>query len=242
MLHLMRKEINAFFSSLTAYIVMTVFLTAMGLFVWVFPQTSVLESGYADIYPLFGIAPYVFMFLIPAITMRVFAEEKKSGTIELLLTQPLTGLGIVLGKYTASLALALFALLPTGLYYVTVWLLGSPQGNIDSAAVAGSYLGLFMLAAVFTAIGVFASSLTENQVVSFILAVFGCFLLYDGLTSIASVNVWSSYTYFLGQLGIDHHYSAMSRGLLDSRNLFYFLSLTAVMLGATRMVLQSRKW
>jgi ABC-2 type transport system permease protein len=236
------KEFNAFFNSLAGYVVIFVFLTATGLYVWVFPQTNILDGGFANVDPLFGIAPYIFTFLIPAVCMRTFAEEKKAGTLELLLTRPLSDWQIILGKYFACLLVAGIALAPTLLYYYSVYHLGTPEGNIDSAAFAGSFIGLFCLAAVFSSIGIFASSLTDNQIVAFVLAVFLCFTLYDGFTSIASINAWADYAYVIGQLGIDYHYEMVSRGLLDSRNLLYFLSLSTLMLFSTKTVLESRKW
>lgn len=242
MIQIMAKEINSFFNSLIAYIVIIVFLVSIGLFTWVFPNTSVLDYGYANLDTLFSLAPYVFMFLIPAITMRTFAEEKKGGTMELLLTRPLTDLQIILGKYSASLLLVIFSLIPTLIYYYSVYSLGSPAGNIDTAAVLGSYLGLVLLGAVFTSIGIFSSIITENQIVSFITAVFLCFILYTGFTSIASVNVWASYSYIISQFGIDYHYNALSRGLIDSRNLIYFGSVIVLMLSFTKLVLGSRSW
>lgn len=242
MLQVFRKEVTSFFSSLVAYVVLVVFLVVMGLFVWVFPGTEVLQSGVAQLDTLFGLAPYIFMFLIPAITMRSFAEEKKAGTMELLLTRPLGDWDIIMGKFLAGWVLVLFALIPTLLYYFTISHLGLPPGNIDTAAVIGSYIGLVMLAGVFTAIGIFASSLTESQIVAFIIAVFFCFSFYDGFSSLAQVNVWASYAFYITQLGIDYHYSSISRGLLDSRNLIYFFGVIVLMLSLTRLVLGSRKW
>ncbi len=237
-----RKEINSFFNSLVAYMVLITFLVLVGLLVWVFPQSSILDGKYANLDPLFMVAPYVFMFLIPAITMRTFAEEKKAGTMELLFTRPITDAQIVWAKFLSSWALAVFALLPTGLYYFTVYELGMPKGNLDAAAVVGSYIGLCFLAAVFTAIGVFCSSLSDNQIVSFLLAVFLCFTLFDGFTSLASVNAWSAYAYAISQWGIDYHYAAVSKGLIDSRNLLYFLSLIVGMGALTQLKLATRKW
>ena len=236
------KEVNGFLNSLIAYIVLSVFLVGMGLLVWVFPETSVLNYGYADLETLFSFGPYVLLFLIPAITMRMFAEEKKGGTMELLFTRPLTDWQIILGKYFSSLFLLLLALIPTLLYYYSVYELGNPEGNVDTAGVAGSYIGLFLLGSAFASIGIFASSLTENQIVAFLIALFLCFLLYSGFSSLASINVWGTWSYIIQQLGILHHYNALSRGLIDSRNLVYFLSLIILMLSFTKLILSSRKW
>ncbi|MDB5233146.1 MAG: gliding motility-associated transporter permease subunit GldF [Hymenobacter sp.] len=241
MLTILRKEFNAFLNSSVAYVVLGVFLIATGLFVWVFPDSSVLDYGYADLQTLFSLAPWIFLFLIPAITMRTFAEEKKAGTIELLLTRPLTDGQIIGGKYLACFLLALLALIPTLLYYFSVYKLGSPEGNIDSAATVGSYLGLALLAAVFAAIGILASALTRDQIIAFLVAVVGCFLIYSGFDSLASVLEGSS-AYYVSQLGIAAHYRDLSKGLVDSRDLVYFFSVVAVTLQATRLVLRSRNW
>ncbi|WP_299759581.1 gliding motility-associated ABC transporter permease subunit GldF [uncultured Pontibacter sp.] len=242
MLAILKKEFNGFLNSLIAYIVIAVFLVAIGMFMWVFPESSVLEYGFADMQTLFNMAPWVFLFLIPAITMRTFAEEKREGTIELLLTKPITDLQLILGKYFAALLLALVALLPTLLYYYSVYELGNPQGNVDSAAVVGSYLGLVFLAGVFAAIGVFASAISDNQIISFVIAVFLCFIIYTGFDSIASIPMWGGSSYFISQLGISYHYTAISKGLVDSRDVLYFLSVIAIMILVTKLVLRSRKW
>ena len=241
MLTILQKEFNAFLNSAVAYVVLGVFLVATGLFVWVFPDSSVLDYGFADLQTLFSLAPWLFLFLIPAITMRTFAEEKKAGTIELLLTRPLTDGQIIGGKYLACLLLALLALVPTLLYYFSVYRLGSPPGNIDSAATVGSYLGLALLAAVFAAIGILASALTRDQIIAFLVAVVGCFLLYSGFDSLASVLDGPA-AYYVSQLGIAAHYRDLSKGLVDSRDVVYFLSVVAVALQATRLVLRSRTW
>ena len=242
MLAILQKEINSFLNSMVAYIVIGVFLVAIGLFMWVFPETSVLEYGYADMQTVFNMAPWLFLFLIPAITMRSFSEERRAGTLELLLTKPLTDSQLILGKYLACLLLALLALLPTGLYYYSVYALGNPVGNIDSASVAGSYIGLVFLAAIFTAIGIFASAITDNQIVSFIVAVAGCFLFYAGFDYLATLASGSNAGFLISYFGIAYHYEALSKGLIDSRDILYFLSVILVMIFGTRLVLESRKW
>ncbi len=242
MLTIFIKEVNYFLNTLIAYIVISVFLTAIGLLMWVFPETSVLSYGYADMETLFTFGPYVFMFLIPAITMRMFAEESKTGTLELLFTRPLTDWQIIIGKYFSAYFLVIFALIPTSLYYFTIYQLGSPIGNIDTPGVIGSYIGLTLLGGVFTAIGIFCSAITSNQIIAFIVAVFMCFILYAGFTSLSSMNIWGDGASLVEQLGISYHYSAMSKGLLDSRNLVYFFSVAGVMLLFTKLIIGSRKW
>ncbi|MBC7891077.1 MAG: gliding motility-associated ABC transporter permease subunit GldF, partial [Sphingobacteriaceae bacterium] len=218
MLAIFRKEISSFLSSLVGYVVMGVFLSALGLLLWVFPDTSVLNYGYAELGAFFSLSPYVFLFLAPAITMRTFAEERRSGTLELLLTKPLTDWALVLGKFLACWALIFLTLLPTLVYYASVYQLGNPAGNLDSAAVASSYLGLLLLGGVFAAIGLATSALTDSQIVAFLLAVFVCFLLYVGLGALAGLDGLGGAGYWLGQLGLDAQYNALGRGLVDSRN------------------------
>ena len=236
------KEINNFLNSLIAYIVIGVFLTSIGLLMWVFPESSILEYGYSDMGTLFTMGPYVFMFLVPAITMRMFAEEKRSGTAELLFTRPLTSFDIIGGKYLAGFFLVVFSLLPTLLYYFSVYNLGNPVGNLDTPGIIGSYIGLTLLGGVFVSIGIFASSITENQVVSFILAVFLSFIMYSGLSSIASINVWGNFSYVIEQFSVLYHYGSLSKGLIDLRDIVYFLSVIAVMLLVTNLIINSRKW
>ena len=242
MIQIFRKEFSAFLDSLIAYVVIGVFLTAIGLLMWVFPETSVLEYGYADMDTLFSLGPYVYIFLIPAVTMRSFAEEKRAGTMELLLTRPLTDWSIVLGKYFATFALVVFSILPTLIYYYSVHILGDPAGNLDKSGIAGAYLGLVLLGGVFCTIGIFASSITTNQVVSFILAAFLCFMLYTGFDSLSAINVWFSQALLIKQLGLLYHYEALGKGLIDSRNLVYLLSVMFVFLLLTKMVIGSRSW
>ena len=243
MLTLFKKEINGFLNSLIGYIVMIVFLLMTGLFLWVFPlEFNVLDFGYAGLDGLFIIAPFVFLFLIPAITMRSFAEEKKSGTLELLMTQPLTDLKVILAKYAAGVVLVMISLLPTLVYYFSVYQLGLPPGNLDSGSIWGSYIGLFFLGASFVAVGIFASSITDNQIVSFILAVFISFILYMGFEFIYSFLVSGKIGLIIQSLGLNAHYSSMSRGVIDTRDLLYFLSVTAVFIMMTKLSLESRKW
>ena len=187
------KEISAFFSSLIGYMAVGLFLVVMGLILFVWPQTSILDGNYATLDQLFDVAPMIFAFLIPAITMRSFAEENQTGTIELLATRPLRDRDIVLGKFLAALALAILALLPTFLYYLTVYQLGSPKGNLDTGAIIGSYIGLVMLAAVFTAVGLLASALSNNQIVAFLAAAFLCFLLHWGFDLFSSLPIFSGW-------------------------------------------------
>jgi len=237
------KEISSFFSSVTGYLIVVVFLTVNGLFLWVFPgELNVLDAGYASLDTLFTIAPWVFLFLIPAITMRSFAEEKSSGNLELLLTRPLSEMQIVIAKYLASLSLAIISILPTLFFYFAVVQLGLEGNKIDAGATWGSYLGLVFLAAVYISIGIFASSLTDNTLVSFILAVLLCFILYSGFNSIAYLSEEGKAGMFLLNLGIDAHYRSIGRGVIDSRDLLYFISVIILFLFFTRTKLSSRKW
>ncbi len=240
------KEIRSFLSSLTGYMAIAVFITLIGLFMWVIPTESggsnILDNGFASIDPLFYIAPWVYLFLIPAITMRSFSEEKKTGTLELLLTRPLSDLQIVLAKYLASFSLVFFSLLPTLIYYYSVNQLGAPKGNIDTGGMWGSYIGLLFLGAGFASIGVFASAISDNQVIAFILALLLCFFVHLGFDFIANAGLFGKFDAVVKSIGINEHYVSMSRGVLDKRDVLYFLSLIAVFTLSTRLVLQSRKW
>jgi ABC-2 type transport system permease protein len=243
MITLFRKEINSFFSSLTGYVVIIVFLVANALFMWVFKgNLNVLESGHANLDSLFFMAPWIFLFLVPAITMRIFAEEKRSGTLELLLTQPIKEMQIVLAKYMAAVALIVFSLVPTLVFYFSVSRLGSPPGNLDSGGIAGSYIGLFFLAAVYASVGIFTSAFTDNQIVSFILAVLLSFLLYTGFDLLTASDLFGNMETILVKLGINEHYRSISRGVIDTRDLIYFISVIGIFLIGTKVVLQSRKW
>lgn len=243
MIALMRKEISSFLNSITGYLVILVFLLVNSLVLWLFPGVfNILEGSYASIENLFIISPWVFLFLIPAITMRMLADEKRGGTMELLLTRPISDLQIVYAKFSAGVLLVLLALLPTLVYYFSVHQLGNPVGNIDSGATAGSYIGLLFLGAGYVSIGLFASSLTENQIVAFLIAVVLCVSMYIGFDQLAELFPMGRAGLWLRQLGINEHYLSVSRGVVDSRDLLYFLSLIVVFNLATRLVIQSRKW
>lgn len=243
MFTLLKKEINEFFSSLTGYIVIIVFLLITSLFVWVFPgNMNVLDSGYADLDALFFIAPWVFLFLVPAITMRLFAEEKRSGTIELLLTRPLSDLQIIMAKYSAGLIIVLLSLIPSLIFFASVYLLGDPVGSIDTGGTWGSYIGLFFLAAIYVAIGVFASSVTQNQIIAFIVGMVICFFVFMGFEYIATVDFLKGISDIVMDLGINAHYKSMSRGVIDTRDVVYFLAVIAIFIALTKTVIESRKW
>jgi len=233
------KEINVFFNHLTGYLLLAAFLIALGLVVWVFPETSVLEYGFADLEALFIYTPFIFVFLVPAVTMRMVAEEKKSGTWELLMTSPLTNSQIILAKYFAALALIVLALLPTLVYYYSVVQLGDPVGNIDSAGFFGSFIGLILIGAVFAAIGIFSSALTENQITAFVIGVFLGFLLYFGLSAFATLQR-SDTAIFLEELSLSYHYQSMGRGVIDSSNLIYFLSVIGSLLVLTGIIIKRK--
>lgn len=242
MITVFKKEILGFFNSLVAYITLGIFLLVAGLFLWVFPESSVLEYGYASLESLFNISPYLFMFLIPAVTMRSLAEEKREGTFEFLATRPLTDWQIVLGKYLACLAIVFLALLPTLIYYYTVYQLGTTKGNVDTGAVIGSYIGLFLLGGSFVAIGIFSSSITQNQIIAFTVAVFLCFFTFSGFDALSMILSLQQIATYVTVLGINEHYQSISRGVLDTRDLVYFLSFVSLFLVLTKTVVGGRKW
>jgi len=243
MLTLFKREISGFFSSLTGYVVIIVFLVLNGLFIWVFHgDFNVPDTGYASLDPMFVLAPWVFLFLVPAVTMRLFSDEKHAGTIELLFTRPLTEMQIILAKYLAGLTLVVLSLLPTLIYYYSVYQLGNPVGIIDSGGFWGSFIGLIFLAGVYVSIGLFTSSLTDNQIISFILGVLICFILFLGFDSIANLGFSGFWENLLKSLGIAFHYNSMARGVIDTRDVIYFFSVIAIFIFFTKIVLESRKW
>jgi len=233
MITLLIKEIRSFLSSLIAIIVIVVFLLAIGLFMWVFPESNVLDYGYSNLDTLFSMAPWVFIFLISAITMRSFSEEKRMGTFESLVTKPISDIQIILAKYLAGITLVIFSLIPTLIYYYSIYQLGSPVGNIDTGATWGSYIGLVLLGSCYVAIGLFASSLTDNQIIAFITSMFLCFFCFAAFEQISKLSVFGPVDYLLEWLGINYHYQSISRGVLDTRDVIYFLSFTALFLGFT---------
>jgi ABC-2 type transport system permease protein len=239
MWQLFLKEINTFFNQLTGYLLLTTFLVALGLVVWVFPETSVLEYGFADLEALFIYTPFIFVFLVPAITMKMIAEERKSGTWEILITSPLSEWQIIIAKYFAALALVVLALLPTLIYYYSIYQLGDPVGNVDSAGFFGSFIGLILIGAVFAAIGIFSSALTDNQITSFVIGVFLGFVFYFGFSAIASLQR-NSVALFLEGLSLSYHYESMGRGVIDSSNLVYFVSLIGILLVLTCVIIKRK--
>ena len=240
---LFRREIKGFFSSFTGYVVIIVFILLTGMFMWVFDgEMNVLENGYASLDTMFSLAPWVFLFLVPAITMRMIAEEKRTGTLELLFTRPVNEMQIVLAKFLAAWVLVLTALIPTLVFFLSVWLLGSPPGNIDTGGTWGSYLGLLFLGGIYASIGIFSSSLTSNQIIAFIISVILCFTFYLGFHFLSSAGGSGQAALQISQLGIDYHYQSIARGVIDSRDLVYFISAIFFFLFITRILLLSRKW
>ena len=233
MIAILKKEFNAFFASPVAYLVIGIFLVVNGLFLWVFKDNfNILNAGFADLSSFFYLSPWLFLFLIPAITMKSFADEFNSGTIEILKTKPLTDWQIVLGKFLACLLLVIIALIPSVIYVYTIYQLANPVGNIDFGSIIGSYLGLLFLATTYTAIGLFTSTISKNQIVAFILGVFITFLLFYGFDAVASLNTTNSY--FIQKLGINEHFKSISRGVIDTRDIVFFISLSFFFLFITK--------
>ncbi|SEM26580.1 ABC-2 type transport system permease protein [Aquimarina amphilecti] len=239
MLAVIRKEINTFFASSVGYLVIGIFLVLNGLFLWVFKgEFNILDSGFANLSPFFLIAPWILLFLIPAITMRSIAEERKQGTLELLKTKPLQNWKIVLGKYFGSLSLIIIALIPSLLYVITVHQLGNPVGNLDVGSTIGSYIALLLLCASYTAIGTFSSSVTNNQIVAFLIGVFLCFLFYFGLNGLADYQLLGATDYTIEQIGIQLHYERISQGIIDTRDIVYFISIISLFVFLTTIILR----
>lgn len=235
------KEINSFFASPIGFLVIGIFLVINSLFLFVFKgDFNILDNGFADLSPFFVLSPWVFLFLVPAVTMRSFSEERKQGTLEILLTKPLTEMQLILGKFFGAFTLIFLALLPTLFFVYTIWQLGSPVGNIDLAATIGSYIGLLFMAATFTSIGVFASTLSQNQIVAFIIAVLICLLMLYGFDAISNLNLFGN-QFPIETLGLHYHFNSVSRGVIDTRNLVYFVSVALIFLMFTKINLKQIK-
>lgn len=238
----MVKELKMFFSSIMGYVVLLAFLIISGLLLWVFPDTSILEYGYASLEPFFNIAPWLLIFLIPAITMRSFSDEYKAGTIEWLYTKPIKEKSIILGKYFASLLLVVCAVIPTLIYIFSIVWLSIDGAPLDIGGIIGSYIGLLLLSGAFTAIGVFCSSLTESQIVGFILALILCLILYAGFDGLSRIKSFAGGAdYYLQIIGLDFHYRNISRGVLNLRDVIYFISIIVIFIILTQLVLKKRR-
>jgi ABC-2 type transport system permease protein len=234
------RELKSFFGSPIGYLVIAIFLLLNGLFLWIFNgEYNILNSGFADLSPFFTIAPWILIFLIPAVTMRSFSDEKKQGTLELLLTKPLSIWQIVNGKFLGAMLLIVIAIIPTFIYVYVISSLGMPEGNIDMGSTIGSYFGLLFLIAAYCSIGIFTSTLSENQIVAFILSVFLCFVFYFAFDGLATYLPTAEN--FISSIGMDNHFKSMSRGVIDTRDVLYFISLTILFLSLTVFKLKSSK-
>ena len=230
MLSICKKELNQFFNNLTGYITIVLFLLVNGLFLFVFRDSNLFDYGYATLDKFFELSPWVLIFLVPAITMRLFSDEFKTGTFEILQTRPISRWQIVGGKYVSILLVMLFVILPTFLYVFTIKSL-STTGTIDGGGILGSYIGLLLLSSVFAAIGLCCSSFTSNAVVAFLLSAFTCLIVYFGFNALSKLPLFIGYAdYYIEMLGVDFHYRSTSRGLLDSRDIIYFASLNVLFL------------
>lgn len=239
---IIKKEIQSFFATPIGYLVIAVYLIANGLFLWVFKgDFNIFNSGFADLNGYYFLAPWIFLFLIPAITMKSFSEEQKQGTLELLFSKPISLNTLVLGKFLGSFILMIIALLPSLIYIVTIYELGNPKGNIDLGSAAGAYLGLIGIALVYTAIGIFSSTITNNQIVAFISAAILAFAMYFGFELIAELDFFNSSSLFVEQLGIKTHFNSISRGVIDSRDLIYFITITLLFLYFSKLTLTQKK-
>ena len=235
-----KKEISQFFSSLTSHLAMGVFLLLMGLFLFIFPETSILDYGYATLDKFFELAPYILLLLTPAITMRSFSDEFRGGTWELLKTKPVSLSQIIIGKYFAALSVALLALVPTLIYVYTIKIL-SINGSIDAGGIAGSYIGLVLLTALFTAIGICCSAITSNAVVAFLLSAFVCFIAYMGFGAVSRIPaLQGGADYWVENFGADMHYQNMSRGLVEIKDLVFFVVLSSMFLVFTKRLVMDK--
>jgi ABC-2 type transport system permease protein len=239
---LYKKELSVFFSSATGYVVLSAFLVGNAVMLWLIPEDNLFDTGYADLGKFFQMAPYIFTLFIPSLTMRMFADEIATGTMEILFTKPISELKIIISKYLAALSLVGFGLVLTLVYPISLWYLGSPRGNIDVGAVLGSYLGLLFLASIYVSAGIFASTVSSRQITANLIGVgLGAFVTF-GLPALAELPLFMGIDLFIIELGVNSHYSSMSRGVLDSRDILYFLSATLFFLLASLTVLRKRTW
>lgn len=242
MVNLIRREISSFFSSLAGYVVISIFLISTGIFLWLIPGASnIIESGYADLSPFFNIAPQLYLFLVPAICMKLFSEEKKSGTLDLLLTRPIPNITIVLSKYLAAFIMVLMSLLPTLIYVYSLYKLSTPVGSIDMGLIWGSYIALIFLSAIYIAVSLFASSITNNQIVSFITGMALCFIMYTGIDYLSTLPTLAEWENQISYMGIGSHYSPMARGIIDTRDVSWFIIVSAIFIFLTNKNIGKRK-
>lgn len=240
MISIFKKELNSFFSSPIGYLVISVYFIINGLLLWVFDgDFNILQAGFADLNSYFFLAPWIFIFLIPAITMRSFSDEINSGTIEILKTNPLTDWDIILGKYFGSLALVILSILPTLIYAYSIYQLGNPVGNLAIGTTIGSFIGLIFLVSAYTSIGIFASSLSKNQLISFVIGFFICFVFYYGFEGLASYNLFGSLDYTIQKIGMSEHFTSIGKGVIDTRDLIYFFSISFFFLYLTKIKIQN---
>ncbi|WP_372745694.1 gliding motility-associated ABC transporter permease subunit GldF [Lutibacter sp.] len=240
MLSILKKELTSFFSSPIGYLVITVYLLVNGLFLWVFEgDFNILHAGFADLNSYFFLAPWIFIFLIPAITMRSFSDEINTGTIEILKTKPITTWQIILGKYLGSLTLVIITIIPTLIYAFSIYKLGNPVGNVAIGTTLGSFIGLLFLASSYTAIGIFSSTISKNQIVSFLIAVFICFFLYYAFEALATYNLFGNLDATIQNLGMSAHFNSIGKGVIDTRDLIYFFSVSFLFLFLTKQKIEN---
>ncbi len=242
MIVLFRKEINQFFRSITGLLTIVIFLMVNGLFMWIFSgDFNVLDFGYANMDSFFMLSPILFLIFIPAICMRLFSEEYRSGTMEVLLTKPISIWNMVVSKYLAANVLVLFSILPTLIYFISIYFLGETIGNLDVGGIIGSYLGLFMLSSAFIAIGIFTSAISSNQVVAFLIAIICNAIVYYGFGILSEVTFFQNWDLFISNLGIAFHYNVMSKGVIDSRDVLYFMSICFLFLMLSKTTIQLKR-
>lgn len=243
MLAIYKKELNDFFSSLIGYVAIIFYLVITGFFVWIYPGDNILQNGHADLNKLFELGPLVLLFLVPAITMKSFAEEFNLGTIEFLLTKPISDLQIILGKFFACFTIVIIAVLPTLVYVYSIWELGMPKGNIDLGAIITSFIGLILLGGVFISIGLFSSLMTKNTILAFIIGLFICYFFFRGFSDLSNLPfIYGKYDHFVESLGIHSHFIAIQKGVIESRDLIYFISLSITFLAISKLFMNKRHW